>query len=136
MSGTADTEFALFDQYWCVHPKLPEPLLCTIIALTDAPGKLIGLDCGQDVGLHTCDGRTDQGHGIWINPEFIYNETEWAAVEEQLVAQAASRAEAFGSSYKRITIDADDNIVETFGRGVATLQDADEDEGFAPAHRG
>ena len=111
MAGTADTEFALNDQYWCVHPRLDSPKLGTIVGLTDAPGKTIGLDLGEDVGGHNCDGRANVGAGLWVTTEDIYNETEWAAIGQSVATQVAAREAFKGNSFKKLTIDEDGSLI-------------------------
>jgi hypothetical protein len=103
--GTAVTEFELGDEFWCVHRLMPEPILGTIVGLTDADGKLIGLDFGQDMGGHSCDGRGTNGHCLWVLPKDIYTEAEWAAVSEELTAQLAARKALVGNSYEKIVLE-------------------------------
>lgn len=114
MAGTNDTVFELGAQYWCVHPQMEAPLLGTVVALTDAVGKRIGLEFSSDIpGGHSCDGRASHPRGLWVLPEHIYNESEWESVAGVLSAQKAASLAAVGRSYKIITIDPDTGEVIT-----------------------
>lgn len=114
MAGTNDTVFQLGAKYWCVHPQMEIPLLGTIIALTDAIGKRIGLEFSVNVpGGHSCDGRTNQSRGLWVLPEHIYNESEWESIVGILNAQKAAIYATVGRSYKVIEINSDTGEVIT-----------------------
>ena len=127
MPGTADTEFTIGDQYWCVDPWLAEPLLGTIVALTGTPGKLIGLQFDEDVpGNLSCEGAGIPGRCLWVIPEIIYNPTEWIAVQEDLTAQAVSRHAIRGTRYNAIKIDNDGQIIV----GESTLKPLAADEEY------
>ena len=65
------------DKFVFAHTEVKEPLLGTVIALTDAPGKKIGLEFEVNVGGHSCDGRGKPGHCLWAAPAHIHTPDEY-----------------------------------------------------------
>jgi hypothetical protein len=104
MPGTANTEFRLGQQYWCVARRLSQPLLGTIVALTDAIGKSIGLEFTENIVGHSCDGRGKNGYCLWVTPLVIYDETEWGNVSGVLSAQKVFSHSLIGNSYETLVI--------------------------------
>lgn len=138
MSGTADTEFSLGDQYYVLAPHFSEGLLGTIVALTNAPGKRIGIQFETDVQIsrHDCDGIGEFGKCLWTKPGEIYNPTEWLTFQDELNTQAVLRKLAVGDSFSRITIDNDGDVIiaqsdEDARSSILDVGDADDN--FAPA---
>jgi len=112
MSGTSNTTFTIGDRYWCVSSSLPAPLLGTIIALTDVPGKSIGLQFDEEVGKRlTCDGAGLFNQCLWVYPDFIYDETEWVAVGQSVSLQKATVAAMVGKKFNSITLDEDGQVI-------------------------
>ena len=68
------------DKFVFAHTELKEPLLGTVIALTDAPGKKIGLEFEVNVSGHSCDGRGKHGHCLWAAPAHVYTPEEYEQI--------------------------------------------------------
>ena len=66
------------EKFVCLHAHMSEPTVGTVIALTSDPGKMIGLEFEKDVGIHSCDGRGKNKYCIWVRPENILTEEEYA----------------------------------------------------------
>lgn len=133
MAGTTDTVFAVGDQYWCTDPFLPEPMLGTIIALTDTPGKIIGLQFEEPIGsCGSCDGDGEYDKCLWVLPDSIYNVEEWVSVKEMLVSQAAVRHAFRGNRFKSVTVDSDNRIVVADDQAVEVVTE-ESDKKFMPA---
>ncbi len=56
----------------------------TIVAITAEPGKTIGLAFDEPVGVHTCDGRCKEKHGLWVNLEHLLTEQEFDLLKLQM----------------------------------------------------
>jgi hypothetical protein len=67
------------DQFYCTHKRVPSVMLCTVIALTDEPGKLIGVEFEECVNGHSCDNRGVEGNCLWVSPYDLLNEEEYEA---------------------------------------------------------
>ena len=67
-------------RFVCVHPALEQPVMGTVIALTTNETKQIGLQLDGE-GFHDCDGRGEPGKCIWVRPNHILTEEEYAAEE-------------------------------------------------------
>lgn len=63
----------------CSHPRLSHPSKGIIIALTDEPGKMIGIELTEQVGFHSCDGRGRDKHCVWARPEHIMTQEEYSS---------------------------------------------------------
>jgi hypothetical protein len=113
MAGTANTEFTLGDKYWCVYKALSQPMIGTIIALTDAPGKTIGLQFDTDdiISRIDCDGRGPLGKCLWTIPQYIYSTDEWDNVLIQMAEQKEAYKKMIGKSFDVMKIDEDNQIV-------------------------
>lgn len=112
MSGTADTEFSIGDRYWCVDPFLEQPLLGTIVALTNAPGKTIGLEFDVEIGGRlSCDGDGAFNRCLWVTVLNIYNVSEWESVSQNLVTQMATVQAIRGNRFDRIVLDKDGVVI-------------------------
>ncbi len=83
------------DEFWCTHRRLPKPMLGVVIALTDQPGKLIGLEFKDNVKGHSCDGRGANGHCLWVAPEHILTPVEFKEREETLSVARAMKYKEF-----------------------------------------
>lgn len=66
------------DKFVCLHPRMAAPTVGSVIALTSDPGKMIGLEFENQVGVHSCDGRGKDKHCIWVHPDNILTEDEYA----------------------------------------------------------
>lgn len=135
MSGTADTEFSIGQQYWCMHRSFPRPILGTIISLTDAPGKQIGLEFSEADGLfgrHSCDGKGIHGRCIWSNVDNILNQSEYNAISEQIANNLIVSKMLVGNNYERMTIDDDNRVVG----GEFNIEIAKSNKPMMPAVRG
>ncbi len=97
---TQATRVSVGDSMWCTHRRLPSPLLGTIIALTDEPGKMIGLEFEEDVGGHSCDGRGQDKYCLWVSPVQILTEEEYA---DKIAADQAALA-AKPKEFQTITL--------------------------------
>ena len=86
MSGT-NIKIEINQQYWCVHRTLMKPLLGTIIALTNSPGKMIGIQFDVNINGHSCDGRGVDGHCLWVTSQIIYNQFEWDNIANSINIQ-------------------------------------------------
>lgn len=83
--GTTNKIFSLGDRYVCIHRRLSEPKLGTIVALTTEPGKTIGLQFeGFDAG-HNCDGFGEKNSCLWVTPDNIYSELEWSEIDKMQI---------------------------------------------------
>lgn len=72
-------EISKGDKFWCNHRKAGSKyILGTVIALTDQPGKLIGLQFEANVSGHSCDGKGKQGYCLWTGIENLLSESEYA----------------------------------------------------------
>jgi len=76
------------DKFWCIHRRLPKAMLGTVIVMTDEPGKLVGMEFEDCFGGHSCDGRGKDGHCLWVGPEYMLTEDEYAS--EQAAKQEVS----------------------------------------------
>lgn len=65
------------DRFICVLNRLSKPTLGTVIALTNEPGKLIGLEFAEDVKGHSCDNRGKPGYCLWASRYDILAESEY-----------------------------------------------------------
>lgn len=83
------------DTFWCEHKRLSAPSKGKIIALTDEPGKMIGVEFDAAVGGHTCDGRGKDGHCLWLAPYHIYTDAEWKDKTSAEEAALAARPKEF-----------------------------------------
>lgn len=89
------------DKFVCTLARLPKPTLGTVIALTNEPGKLIGLEFAEDIKGHSCDNRGKPGYCLWASKYDVLTEAEYA--DSLKVAQ-----EAKGMAYSEmdsITLD-------------------------------
>lgn len=77
------------DKFVCLHPRMSQPAVGDVIALTSDPGKMIGLEFSDPIGLHSCDGRGKDGYCIWVRPEHLLTEDEFT---ESLKAKKAAQA--------------------------------------------
>ena len=117
MSGTADTEFSIGDKYWCVDPFLSAPLLGTIVALTDSPGKTIGLEFEEEIGGRlSCDGDGAYNRCLWVTVLSIYNESEWESVSQNIKVQIATIAAIRGKRFDKVTLDRDGVVISDESR--------------------
>lgn len=66
------------DKFVCTLDRLSKPTLGTVIALTNEPGKLIGLQFAEDVKGHSCDNRGKHGYCLWVSRYNILTESEYA----------------------------------------------------------
>lgn len=71
---TQVAEISIGDRFYFVS----KDAIGTIIALTDIPGKMIGIELDDSVGFHSCDGRGKEGHCVWAYPEDVLSETEYS----------------------------------------------------------
>ena len=127
MSGTSDIVFTIGDKYWCVLSRLQTPLLGTIVALTDIPGKLIGLEFSIHVNGHTCDGCGHDGKCLWVTPESIYNQTEWKSINNAVLSQMAFEQAIKGNSFEEIIIDTVSNKILNEAINIPVVQRINED---------
>lgn len=67
------------DKFVCTLKRLSKPLIGTVIALTNEPGKKIGLEFEEDVKGHSCDGRGKDGHCLWASQYDILTKEEYEA---------------------------------------------------------
>lgn len=67
------------DVFVCTLKRLKSPVAGTIIALTNEPGKLIGLEFSENVNGHSCDGRGKDGHCLWASQYDILTKEEYEA---------------------------------------------------------
>lgn len=123
MLGTANTEFKLGQQYWCVARQLSTPLLGSIIGLTDVIGKTIGLEFVKNIGGHSCDGRGKNGYCLWVTTQVIYDETEWENVAEILSAQKEFTKILAGNDYETLVINRATGLPD-----VATINSSDNEQ--------
>lgn len=79
------------DKFVCMHPRMPAPFVGVVIALTTDPGKMIGLEFPDPIGIHSCDGRGKDKHCIWVRPEHIATEEEFT---QSLKVKEATKAAA------------------------------------------
>lgn len=66
--------------------------MAKIIAITDEPGKTVGVEFGDPVGRHSCDGAGKTGYCLWVAPEHILlpKEAEELKKVESLTKSVAS----------------------------------------------
>ena len=65
------------DKLVCTLRRLVQPLVGEVIALTNEPGKLIGLEFNEDVKGHSCDNRGKQGYCLWASQFDVLTEAEY-----------------------------------------------------------
>lgn len=54
-------------EYWCKHTRLPYPVQCVVITITDEPGKQVGVELDEKFSMtHSLDGRLTSGRGLWV----------------------------------------------------------------------
>ena len=97
---TQASKVSVGDKMWCTHRRLSSPLLGTIIALTDEPGKVIGLEFEEDMNGHSCDGRGPDRHCLWVSSVHILTEVEY---EDRITAEQAALA-AKPKEFQSITL--------------------------------
>lgn len=85
-------EIKLGDKFYCFHKRLDKPVKGTVIALTNRPGKMIGLQFPNKMGGHECDGKGKKGHCLWVTPQHILTEQEWK--KEQAHRKKKAKEEA------------------------------------------
>lgn len=51
--------------------RLNAPTKATIIAITNTPGKMVGVQFKDPIGIHTCDGRGPFKHCMWVHPNHL-----------------------------------------------------------------
>lgn len=84
-------------EFWCLHPRMPQPIKGKIIALTDKADKLIGIEFPEPIsGFHNCDGRGAQSSCLWVLPRHIHTDEEFEEVKKirQLSQEHAAELEA------------------------------------------
>ncbi len=65
----------------------------TVIALTDEPGKAIGVEYDEAVGEHSCDGRGKDRFCSWIHPDHVFDVRQAESLlKDVTAAQVAKRA--------------------------------------------
>lgn len=80
------------DRFVVTHEPRVASAWGNVIALTDEPGKMIGFELDEEVGIHSCDGRGKNGYCVWATPEMIYTESEWEAFQAEEAARLAYEA--------------------------------------------
>lgn len=96
---TQAAEISVGDRMYVV--SLDNPFIGTVIALTDEPGKMIGIELDEPAGYHTCDGRGKNKYCIWVSPEQILTEVEFE--DEKKAKEAAANITKY-KEYKKITL--------------------------------
>lgn len=87
----------------------PVPLTGTIIALTDEPGKLIGVQFEQELFAgHSCDGVGVNKKCLWVHYSNVITDEQLAMLNQRAQAQAAKDSK----KVKSVVIDT--NGVVTF----------------------
>jgi hypothetical protein len=66
------------DKFVCLHPRMAQIYVGTVVALTTDPAKAVGLEFVEQVGFHSCDGKGKDKHCIWVRPSDILTEEEYA----------------------------------------------------------
>lgn len=82
---------------------VPHPTDATIIALTNEPGKTVGVMFDEPVGRHTCDGRCPDKHGLWVRPDQVRTVEEYAAMLDHLKERAKNEP-AGSSEFKELEV--------------------------------
>jgi hypothetical protein len=88
------------DEVVVVYPqRLAFPTRAKIIAITNEPGKVLGVQFESPVGIHSCDGRGQDKHCMWIHPDNLLTmaqgeellnrvrEVQSQAVQQELVLE-------------------------------------------------
>lgn len=84
-------------EFWCLHPRMPEPTKGKIIAITDKADKLLGIEFPEPIdGFHNCDGRGKDEHCLWVLPRHILTDEEFEELKgiRQLSKEHAAQLEA------------------------------------------
>lgn len=63
------------------------PVLGRIIAITTKPGKTVGVEFEEPIGLHSCDGRGKDKYCIWAALHHLVMPDQIAAVQAELQRQ-------------------------------------------------
>jgi hypothetical protein len=90
------------DKFVCVHPKLGEALVGTVIALTKDETKMIGIEFDVKMNGHSCDDRGRNGHCLWVRPHDLLTIDEY---ENQLKAKEAAKKAAFENDLEEMTFE-------------------------------
>lgn len=80
----------LGDRFVVVNTKLSSPCEGTVIAITQQPGKLVGLELDEPKGIHSCDGRCKDKHGLWVRPKDLMTPEQFRAKVSALSQQSVT----------------------------------------------
>lgn len=92
---TQVAEISLGDRFCFVS----KDTIGTVIALTDIPGKMIGIELDDPVGFHSCDNRGKDGYCVWAYPEEILSEQEYIDMKNAQTAVVDNHQE-----FQKITL--------------------------------
>lgn len=84
-------------------PDLPASAVGRIVALTNEPGKTVGVEFYDEVGIHSCDGAGRHGYCLWATPEHVRLPSELPAAggdqtDEVSLYQRFRRMQVVGGS--------------------------------------
>lgn len=84
-------------EFWCLHPRMPEPKKGVIIAITDKADKRLGIEFPEPIdGFHNCDGRGKDKSCLWVLPRNICTDEEYEELKQirELSKEHAAELEA------------------------------------------
>lgn len=90
-----------------------------VIAITNIPGKSVGVEFLQAIGAHSCDGLGKDKHCLWVLPESVYTQKEaeeMARMEKASADRAVSESSSVSASNKGVI------KVDQDGRKVVVLE--------------
>ena len=65
-------------EYWCKHNRLPYPVQCIVITITDEPGKQVGVELDEKFSMtHNLDGLLTNKKGLWVLASHLMTNTEY-----------------------------------------------------------
>ena len=67
-------------EYWCKHSRLPYPVQCVVIIITDEPGKQVGVELDESFSMtHNLDGLLSSKKGLWVLASHLMTNEEYSA---------------------------------------------------------
>lgn len=93
--------------FWCLHPRLSEPEKGTIIALTNNPAKMIGMEFKKAVGLHSCDGRGADSSCLWVLPKHIVTDEKYEQIKKDRAVSIKHAEQLIGEDVQELDLSSD-----------------------------
>ena len=96
-------------EYWCKHPRLPYPVECVVIVITDEAGKQVGVELNERFSMtHNLDGKLSSSRGMWVLASQLMTTEEYRQSIEVANSIQSFTPQLFDS------IDVDDDKPVTF----------------------